>query len=58
MGSPHEKKNSVNITWKKMTMKICLGSRDKVWESGICGESGSGGLGRSGEIHGILSSDI
>ena len=58
MGDPHEKNpNSVNITLKKMTMKICLGRRDMVGRGDLWG-IGEWGLGRSGEIHGILSPDI
>ena len=38
MGDPHEKNpNSVNITLKKMTMKICLGRRDKVGRGDLWG---------------------
>ena len=69
MGNPHEKNpNSVNITLKKMTMKICLGRRDRVGRGDLWGIEGVGikglghwgirGLGRSGEIHGVLSPDI
>ena len=38
MGDPHEKNpNSVNITLKKMTMKICLGRRDMVGRGDLWG---------------------
>ena len=53
MGDPHEKNpNSVNITLKKMTMKICLGRRDKVGRGGLWGirDWGIGRLGRSGDF--------
>ena len=53
MGDPHEKNpNSVNITLKKITMKICLGRRDKVGREGLWGirDWGIGRLGRSGDF--------
>ena len=57
MGCPHEKNpNSVNITLKKMTMKICLGRRDKVGRGGLWGIR-DWGLGDWEEVE-ILSPDI
>ena len=48
MGDPHEKNpNSVNITLKKMTMKICLGRRDMVGRGDLWG-IGDWGIG--GEV--------
>ena len=43
---------SVNITLKKMTMKICLGRRDRVGRGGLWGirDWGIGRLGRSGDF--------
>ena len=38
MGDPHEKNpNSVNTMLKKMTMKICLGRRDRVGRGDLWG---------------------
>ena len=57
MGDPHEKNpNSVNITLKKMTMKICLGRRDKGGRGGLWGIR-DWGLGDWEEVE-ILSPDI
>ena len=53
MGDPHEKNpNSVNITLKKMTMKICLGRRDMMGRGGLweIRDWGIERLGRSGDF--------
>ena len=56
MGDPHEKNpNTVNITLKKMTMKTCLGRRDKVGRGDLWGIGEVGDWGEVEKYRGFIT---